>query len=49
MTEEDVEPEECTAVCEGEGEVPKRRRVDENRRNGSLRLEEYWKDNSVRI
>jgi hypothetical protein len=31
--------EECTGVAD---EVPKSRRVDENKRDGSLRLEEYW-------
>jgi hypothetical protein len=31
--------EVCTGVA---GEVPKSRRVDENKRDGSLRLEEYW-------
>ena len=40
---EDVEElEECSGDGEGEDEVPNSRRVDENRRNGSLRLEEYW-------
>jgi len=41
---EDVGLDTCTGVCEGDGdgEVPKSRRVDENRRDGSLRLEEYW-------
>ena len=39
-----MELEGLTGVCEGEDEVPKSRRVDENRRDGSLRLEEYWQD-----
>lgn len=42
----DVELEGLTGVCEGE--VPKSRRVDENRRDGSLRLEEYWQDTEIR-
>lgn len=37
----DAGPGLCVGAGEGDGE-PKRRRVEENRRDGSRRLEENW-------